>query len=89
MQKIQSKYTEMLVIPSNAAKDDIVETTDGVKCRLKYISTMKNDDGAYNDYLDDLCDTLYKCPFATIRSIWIARLGSVSDYWSLVKMEKI
>lgn len=89
MQNIQSKYTERLVMPSNAASEDIVETLDGVKCRLKYISTMNNERGDYNDLLDDFCQELYGCPFSSIRSIWIARLGSVSDFWNLVEMEKI
>lgn len=89
MQKIQSKYTERLVMPSNAASEDILETTDGVKCRLKYISTMNNERGDYNDLLDDFCQEFYGCPFSSIRSIWIARLGSVSDFWNLVEMEKI
>ena len=89
MQKIQSKYTERLVMPSNAASEDILETTDGVKCRLKYISTMNNENGNYDELLDDLCREMYDCPFSSIRSIWIARLGSVSDFWNLVEMEKI
>lgn len=89
MQKIQSKYTERLVMPSNAVSEDMVETWDGVKCRLKYISTMNNERGDYNDLLDDFCQELYECPFSSIRSIWIARLGSVSDFWNLVEMEKI
>ena len=76
-------------MPSNAVSEDIVETTDGVKCRLKYISTMNNDRGDYNDLLDDFCQELYGCTFSSIRSIWIARLGSVSDFWNLVEMEKI
>lgn len=76
-------------MPSNAASDDILETTDGVKCRLKYISTMNNERGDYNDLLDDFCQDLYGFPFSSIRSIWIARLGSVSDFWNLVEMEKM
>lgn len=90
MQKIQSKYTEYLLAPANAiGSDDVVVTTDGVKCKLVYQSTWNNEGGRFDDRLEDVCQTYYGCPFQTIRSIWISRVGILSEYWHLIKMEKV
>ena len=89
MYRINCKYAELLLAPANAICGDQVETTDGVKCRLEYQSTYNNDDGAFDERLDDICNEQYGCPFQTIKSIWISRLGSVSTYWHLVKMVKL
>lgn len=88
MKRINCKYAEFLIAPSNAIQDTEVVTNDGVECRLKYISTCNNKDGEYDGLLDDACQRYYGCSFSTIRSIWIGRLGIVDDYWNVVKMEK-
>lgn len=90
MQGIQSKYTEYLLAPENAiGSEDIVVTTDGVKCKLAYQSTWNNEGGRFDDRLEDVCQKYYGCPFSTIRSIWISRIGNLGVFWHLVKMEKV
>lgn len=89
MYRINCKYTELLLAPANAIGGNLVETEDGVKCRLVFQSTMNNVDGAFDGRLDEICNEQYGCPFQTIKSIWISRLGSLSEYWHLVKMVKI
>ena len=90
MQGIQSKYTEYLLAPANAiGREDIVVTTDGIRCKLVYQSTWNNEGGRFDDQLEDVCQKYYGCPFSTIRSIWMGRLNYLSDYWHLVKMMKV
>ena len=79
-----------MLAPANAIIDaETYETTDGITCRLKYISTWNNSDGSYDGELEDVCQHRFGCPFSTIRSIWISRLGRVDVYWHLVKMIKL
>lgn len=89
MKRISCKYSEYLFAPSNAVSGEDVETSDGFKCRLSYISTWNNEDGEYDDVFENLCQKYFMCSFHTIRSIWISRLGFVSGFWNLVKMEKV
>lgn len=88
--KIQCKFAEWMLAPSNAIQQaETYETMDGVTCRLKYISTWNNSGGDYDEELEDVCQSKFGCPFSTIRSIWISRLGRVDVYWHLVKMIKV
>lgn len=89
MQKIQCKYADAIIAPANAVVDDEVETMDGVKCRLSYQATFDNENGRYDEILDDLCQRFYSYPFCSIRSIWIGRIGRVSNYWHWIKLIKI
>lgn len=91
MRRIQCKYTEQLFAPANALEEGIrgnYLTMDGVECYAEPNSTWNNDDGEYDERFDELCDKLYGCPFSTIRSIWIARLGHVDQFWHLVRLVK-
>lgn len=88
--KIQCKFAEYMLAPANAIIDaETYETTDGITCRLKYISTWNNSDGSYDGELEDVCQHRFGCTFSTIRSIWISRLGRIDCYWHLVKMIKV
>lgn len=89
---IKSKYTELLIAPTNAFPGGMgaeYVTTDGVAVRVEPHTTWKNDDGSYDDELDKLCQSLYDCSFRFIKSIWVGRLGEVSNYWNCVKLIKI
>lgn len=91
MQKINCKYAEYLIAPANAvdSKDDFAETVDGVKCHLVYISTMDNSSGWADEILEDWSQRLYGCPFSTIRSLWIGRLNGLSNYWHVIRLDKV
>lgn len=64
------------------------KTSDGINVSVKFISTWNNKDGQYDEQLDGICNREYGAPFATIRSIWIGRLGKVDEYWHLIKLTK-
>ena len=87
--KIQSKFVERLLVPANGIEFGEVETTDGIMCRTEFQATWNNADESFNDELESICQREYKCSFQAIKSIWIGRLGYVSDYWHLVKLIKI
>lgn len=87
--KINSKFVEKLVVPDNGIARGIVETTDGFRCRAEFRTTWNNADGFFDDELENVCQSEYGCPFGAIRSIWIGRLGNVSDIWHLVKLIKL
>lgn len=64
-------------------------TADGVKVRVEPQTTWNNNDGAYDDELETMSQSLFKCSFKFVKSLWIGRLGVLSDYWHLIKLIKI
>ena len=90
MERIQSKFVPKLLMPGNAIKsfNDTYVTIDGVECTLEFLTGWKNTDGQMDDDLDCCCQHTLGCPFSTIRSIWIGRLGYVDEFWYLVKLNK-
>lgn len=91
MQKIASKYTETLIAPWNAFVGfpaGECETIDGVRCTCKAVCTWNNADGGFDEEIDYLCQKYYGCSFQAIKSIWIGRLGRVSNVWHMVKLNK-
>ena len=90
MQKIQSKYNEFVLMPSNAIAPNSFEceTMDGIICRIEYQTTWNNSDGEYDAELEEECQKRYGCSFAAIRSIWMGRIGKIDGFWHLVKMIK-
>lgn len=89
MQKIKSKFVELLLVPANGIERGELETLDGIKCRAEFRTTWNNADGFFDDELDEICQREYGCAFSSIKSIWYGRLGYVSNYWHLVKLVKI
>lgn len=96
--KIQSKFVEHVLFPSNAVdksffdgtvKDATFETTDGFRVRAEFLNAIKNSDGENDVCLDDICLTMFSMPFNFIRSMWISRLGMVDEFWYLVKLNKV
>lgn len=87
--KIKAKFADKLLVPANGITRGDVETLDGVRCRTEFQTTWNNAGGFFDDELEALCQREYKCSFQAIKSIWIGRLGYVSDYWHLVKLVKI
>lgn len=90
MKVIKSKYVEFLLAPANAIDNaDVVVTSDGVTCKLVYQATFNNEDGRFDDRLDDICRDKYGSSLEVIKNLWTGRLGKLSDYWHLVKMIKV
>ena len=87
--KISAKFAENLLVPANGIQFGEVETSDGIKCRTEFLATWNNADGMFDEELDGICQREYGCSFQTIKSIWIGRIGVLSDYWHLVKLIKI
>lgn len=89
MRRINSKFVDRLIAPANAIDVGECITNDGTKCVVSYISTWKNTDGRYDADLDDACKRYHGCGFSFIKSLWISRLGTISDYWHLAKLVKL
>lgn len=87
--KIKAKFAEKLLAPANGIQFGEVETADGIKCRTEFQATWNNADGFFDEELDEICHREYGCSFRAINSIWLSRLGHLSDYWHLVKLIKI
>lgn len=89
MTRINAKFAEYLLAPANGIQNEELETMDGIRCRPEFQATWNNAGGSYDDELEGVCQKYYGCTFQSIRSIWIGRLGYVSDFWHLVKLIKI
>lgn len=93
MGRIQSKFSDFVLIPHEGitppSVGEVYETQDGVRVKIRFISTWNNSDGEYNDELDDLCIRRWGMTFAFMRSMWISRLPYVGNYWHLVQLSKI
>jgi hypothetical protein len=87
--KIKSKFVDKLLVPANGIMRGEVETSDGVRCMAEFRTTWDNADGFCDEELEAISQREYGCPFSAIRSIWIGRLGNVSDIWHLVKLIKL
>lgn len=87
--KISAKFAEKLLVPANGIEFGEVETFDGIKCRTEFLATWNNADGMFDEELEGVCQREYGCSFRAIKSIWIGRLGRLSDYWHLVKLIKL
>ena len=91
MKQICCKYVPRLIAPANAFDIEapyLYRTTDGKVCSMEIQCCWKNTDDQYRDELELYAKGLHGCPFDTIKSIWLARLGSVSEYWYLVKLKE-
>lgn len=87
--KIKAKFAERLLVPANGIQRGEVETADGVRCQAEFQTTWNNVGGFFDEELEAICQREYGCSFQAIKSIWISRIGILSDYWHLVKLVKI
>lgn len=93
MEQIQCNFAERVLIPNGglkpAATGETYITSDGVKVKVKFLTTWDNTDGRYDNELDELCRRLWGIDFAYIRSMWVSRLYYVGNYWHYVELTKI
>ena len=87
--RIKAKFAEKLLAPENGISRGEVETLDGVRCQAEFQTTWDNANGFFDEELEGVCQREYGCSFQTIKSIWISRIGVLSDYWHLVKLIKL
>lgn len=64
-------------------------TSDGNYVRIKLIASCNNSKGDEVEWLQGICSEIYDMKFETLQSHWFARLGDLSGYWHLIKMELI
>ncbi len=91
MQNLNCRYTERVIIPGNGISTGDLDgaTADGKRVKLRFIGTWNNEEGRFDDELDGICLQFWGVPFMTMRSIWISRLGRVSDFWHIVEMKTV
>lgn len=61
----------------------------GEVVKIHWCGTFNNEKGWCEDDLENLSQRLYNWTFSRVRSIWIARLGKVDDWWDWIKMYKV
>lgn len=91
--KIAAKSAPVILFPSNAVEPRFWKRS--MTERYQFIGT---DDVIYEpeflhtwsrpcEDLAECCETYFHMPFESMRSIWIARLGTLDDYWHLIRMK--
>lgn len=95
---IQAKSAEYVFCPANAIEPEFYRrnpytpfrmvTTDGIVNDATFIETWYDRAGVFTDEFDSVCQRYYGMNFESIKSIWIGRLGTLDDYWHLIKLEK-
>lgn len=94
---IEAKYAPEIFCPSNAIDeyfwnhelgvDPYFKTLDGKVCKPTFIRTTNNRGGVYDEEFDYFCNKHFGMSFASIRSMWFARLGRLDDYWHYIKLD--
>lgn len=95
--RIEAKFSEKVLLPANAIersffggvssqKEYDFITADGKSCKARFLSAWRNEDGRYDERLDFICMKNWKTPFESLKSLWISRLGTVSDCWYLINL---
>lgn len=95
--RIEAKYAPIVLMPANAIERSFFGgvssqreydfiTADGKSCKARFLSAWRNEDGRYDERLDFICMKNWKTPFESLKSLWISRLGTVSDCWYLINL---
>lgn len=97
--RIEAKFSEKVLLPANAIEADFFKgqsqeyyrfiTADGQECKGRFAAAWNNEDGRYDERLDMVCQRSWAVPFASMRSMWIGRLGKVDDLWYIINLEKL
>lgn len=95
--RIDAKSAAYILCPANALGYDFYHkspdvcpelvTNDGIAHKCEFISTWNDVGGVYEDEFESVCQRIYGIPFASIRSMWIGRLGRLDDFWHLIKLD--
>ena len=91
--RINCDYSEYVLVPHNAIEKIAVgcyyRTRNDTLVRGKFLCTWNNSDGSYDEELDEISLKYWNVHFPAIRSMWIARIGNVDNFWHLIKLNKI
>lgn len=96
--RIEAKYAPKVLMPANAIersffggassqKEYDFVTSDGKICKAQFLSAWRNEEGRYDERLDLICMRNWKTPFASVKSLWISRLGTIDDCWYLIELK--
>lgn len=91
MKQLPFKYKEKGIIPDDIVKGiktpgERYQLITGEIVTIEYLRTCDNRRGDYTKDLDKSCKELYRMNFECFRAHWIARIGSVSDFWHWIKL---
>jgi hypothetical protein len=90
MTTLKCKYAEEILIPDNGIfRDSEYKTADGQRVSVQFITTWNNRDGSFDNELDEICQRKWGIAFRAMKSVWISRLGTIGDYWHLIKLTKV
>lgn len=98
--KIDAKFADYILCPSNAIDPEFyhrtqyiiprLRTRDGVLANPVFECSWNNAGGVYDEEIDGVCMSKFRVHFMSIRSMWVSRLASKpGDCWHLIKMEKL
>lgn len=93
MKQLPLKYKRETIIPNDIIKgdkksDEKYTLITGEIVYIEYLSGFNNKEGEFNEILEMKCQETFGLSFSRVRSIWISRLGKVSDIWHCVKLVK-
>jgi hypothetical protein len=89
---IRTKFAEYSLVPHRLdVRNGIYVTTDEQAVNVRVIGFYDNTDPKIpsDDYLNTICQRLYKMDFQTVRLAWIRRIGTFPDKWVQIRMERI
>lgn len=93
---IRAKFSEWILCPHEAIdrrffseSGKFLMTEDGIVANPKFTASFDNSDGSYDEILEFYSMDRFGIPFSSIKSLWIARIGTFSSCWHLIKLERI
>lgn len=97
--KIACRFAEYVLVPHNAIEasffrggivdKNFFKTMNDKTCLGTFVATWNNEDGRYDDELQQLCRTMFKSSLSAIRSNMLSRLGNVEERWHLIKLSEV
>lgn len=95
--RIEAKYAPKVLLPKNAIERAFFEdpttqkeydfiTSDGKVCKARFMTAWNNEGGRYDEELDFICMKNWKTQYASVKSLWISRLGVIDDCWYLIAL---
>lgn len=96
--RLAAKFADFILCPKNALDAEVfkqgerefrVTTKDGRECVASFEAVWDNTDGLFDEDLEGYCQYSWGLAFRSIRSVWISRLGSVSDMWYLLRLRSV
>lgn len=94
--KFYGLFSDLIICPDNAfeprfykrdPRDEFdVETIDGHRVSVEFLTTWKVRGEQDEQLIGRIGKSLYNMSFGKLRSLWIARLGTIGEYWHYVRL---